>query len=420
MDDMRSGRARQARGSARVVLALGAAALLVGTGCTIHDRGVIRAEAHRGQSQVDRLTDKAEVAIAEHRGDKAVRYAEAAVALAPTDPRYRALLARAYLQAGRFQSAAQAAGDALTLNPTDNRAALDLALAQTALGNWTAARATLTRHAELLRPADRGLALALAGDPLGGAVLIGEEARGAAGTAKARQNLALALALAGRWGEARAVAAVDLAPGDVDRRIQQWMRFARPTTSSEQVATLLGTRAVADPGQPVALALAIPPVAAAPVAVAEAPVPPATPAAEPIELASAAGVRFAPRQEIVQPIGSAVGARQVATRAAEPAPAASGQYYVQLGAHADGTSARKAWAMAQQRHRALAGLVPFSAEARVRGGSYQRLSVGGFARPDALALCARLRSEGGSCFVREQAGDRVAQWADSRRQVAAR
>jgi Flp pilus assembly protein TadD len=398
------------------VLALGVATLLVGTGCTAGTPHVASsADPEQTQARIDMLTDKAEVAIAEHRGKAAVRFAEQAVALAPMDPRYRALLGHAYLQAGRFRSAAQAAGDALALNPRDPRAALDLALAQTALGDWTAARATLATYADILKPADRGLALALAGDPVGGAVLIGQEARGPAASATARQNLALALALAGHWPDARAVAAVDLAPDEVERRLQQWLEFVRPTTSSEQVASLLGTKAVADGGQPVALALVQP---AVPVAVAEAHVEmPVPPAAEP----AVGGVRFAARQEIVQPIASRAVGREVsppALRVAASVP--TGRYYVQLGAHETPAAAQDAWNSARRRHRDLASLTPFGGETRVRGGNFYRLSVGGFARPEAMALCARLRSEGGNCFVRERAGDRGADWARSDRQVAAR
>jgi Flp pilus assembly protein TadD len=401
------------------VLALGVATLLVGTGCTAGAPGVASsADPERTEARIDTLSDKAEVAIAEHRGKAAVRYAEQAVALAPADPRYRALLGHAYLQAGRFRSAAQAAGDALALNPRDPRAALDLALAQTALGDWTTARATLATYADILKPADRGLALALAGDPIGGAVLIGQEARGSAASATARQNLALALALAGHWPDARAVAAVDLAPDEVERRMAQWLQFVRPTTSSEQVASLLGTKAVADGGQPVALALVQP---AVPVAVAEAraqmPVPPAAEPAEP----ALGGVRFAAREEIVQPIAARAVVREVsppAVRIAASGP--TGRYYVQLGAHETAAAAQEAWNSARGRHRDLASLTPFGGETRVRGGSFYRLSVGGFARPDAMALCARLRSEGGNCFVREQAGDRVADWGRPDREVAAR
>lgn len=404
----------------RALFSVGASALLLGAGCSTSGSGDLAvasdAAGARSPSRIDKLVNKAEVAIAEHRGSAAVKYAEQLVALSPSDPAHRALLAHAYLQAGRFASAAQAAGDALALDPREPRAALDLALAQTALGDWTAARATLATYAEVLRPADRGLALALAGDPIGGAVLIGEEARGGAASATARQNLALALALGGRWAEARAVAAVDLTGDELERRMREWMAFVQPTTSSQQVATLLGTEAVADPGQPLALAL-VRPAAAAPVAVAQAPAPVEV---EVEDAAPLAAVRFAPRQEIVQPIAARVALSQDAPRSVEAAVPARGRYYVQLGAHEDAAVAQDAWKTARRRYRALAGLTPSGVEARVGEDRFYRLSVGGFARPEAVSLCERLRAQGGRCFVRAEAGDRVAAWVVRERQVAAR
>jgi Flp pilus assembly protein TadD len=407
----------------RALLALSASVLLL-SGCAAGDPGDLANAGARRHGRIEKLTDKAEAAIARRRGAAAVRYAEQAVALAPSDAARRGLLARAYLQAGRFASAAQAAADALSLDPRDGRAALHLALAQTALGDWTAARATLTTHAELLRPIDRGLALALAGDPLGGAVLIGEEARGPTASATSRQNLALALALAGRWPEARAVAAVDLAPNEVERRMQQWLQFVRPTTSSQQVATLLRITPAEDPGQPVALALVRPEAAVAVAAVAAptpvAPVETAEPAPQPV---SSGGVQFAPRQEIVQAIPMQVAtevAAQTHARAPRAAALAQGGYYVQLGAHENAGVARDAWSKAQRRYKALAGLTPSAVAAQVGGASFYRLSVGGFAQPQAVALCRRLRSQGGRCFVRAQAGDAVASWARGNTQLAAR
>ncbi|NDS27982.1 tetratricopeptide repeat protein, partial [Escherichia coli] len=54
----------------------------------------------------------------------------------PQNAEYRALLGQAYLLAGRFASANQALGDALTLNPGDGRVALNLVLAKIAGGDW--------------------------------------------------------------------------------------------------------------------------------------------------------------------------------------------------------------------------------------------------------------------------------------------
>ena len=50
-------------------------------------------------------------------------------------------------------------------------------------------------------------------------------------TPRPAQNLALSLALAGRWQEAKTVVAVDVAPDEVDERIMQWAAFARPQSA---------------------------------------------------------------------------------------------------------------------------------------------------------------------------------------------
>src|SRR3546814_14940356 len=81
------------------------------------------------------------------------------------------------------------------------------------------------------------------------------------GTSRTRQNLALAYALAGQWDKARAVAAQDVSPSEIDRRMENWARLASPEARDIQVASLLGTtRVVGDPGQPSVLALLKPEV----------------------------------------------------------------------------------------------------------------------------------------------------------------
>lgn len=386
-----------------------------------------------------RFAEKAGAALAKRKGATAVRFAEQAVALAPRDAVYRALLGRAYLAAGRFGSAAQALTDTLALDPADGRSALNLALAQIATGDWFAARGTLTAHAERIVPADHGLALALAGDPSGGMAMLAEAARDPAATATVRQNLALVLALNGRWVEARAVAAVDVAPDQVDRRLGEWAEFARPGTAAQQVAALLGVTPVADRGQPLQLALAPEPstpvaavawkeaMPAAPSSLAlVAPpgtVPPAPssaavtgptgigpvlvePSASP---AIATGVHFAPYRAIVQAL-PAVPVRLAAPRAA-PAPPVTGSYFVQLGAYPDVASARDGWHRVRRGNARLTNLSPQGVQATVRGVRYYRLSVGGFTRNEALQLCRDLRNRSTRCFVRNHVGERLASWA---------
>src|SRR3546814_1721184 len=96
--------------------------------------------------------------------------------------------------------------DLLALDSNNGKVALSLALAQTAEGDWTAARATLDDHAGVIPATDRGLALALAGDPKAALQMLVPAARERGATAKTRQNLALTFALAGNWQAARSIA----------------------------------------------------------------------------------------------------------------------------------------------------------------------------------------------------------------------
>lgn len=389
------------------------------------------------------------------RGDAAdaVVLAERALALAPQDLGYRRLLANAYLKAGRFTSARQVFSDVLAIDGSDGKAALYVALSQIAEGQWDAARQTLSIHAAIIPARDRGLAIALAGDPASAVAILTEAARAPDADARTRQNLALALGLAGHWREARSLVGVDLAPAEANKRILQWLAFARPQSASDQVAHLLGVVAVRDAGRPEALALAAPVPVAPPVATAEAlaepaPVPASLAAAEPADdvpapllaaaepapapiaappamVAEAAGPRivFGPRQEVVQPLPVAVAAapapsagtirahgafktRIATAAAAAPDAPAKGGWYVQLGAFENAAVARDHWQRALRRFAALDGHAP--AGMTFRG--YYRLSVGGFARTDALAMCRNYRASGGRCFVRMGAGDQMAAW----------
>lgn len=392
---------------------------------------------------------KASKAIAKKQWDKAIASAEAAVALAPDDAGYRTILGSAYLKAGRFASAEAAYKDVLTLQPENARVALNLALAQIATGRWAEARTTLDRHAGSIPAADRGLALALAGDPAGAVTLLTAATRSANADAKTRQNLALAMALSGEWQQARTLIGLDLSPVEADKRIVEWAAFARPAAASDQVAALLGVRPAADPGLPVALALAAPvPVEAAkavpveafmpgppaPEAVA-AVVPPAprgpvevavAPAAMPVPFVAVAPPQLVaartaavpalrPATLLTAPIPYKIAAAPVRKAAAKPVLAAAkapakGDWVVQLGAFENAAVARDGWKRATRRFAALQGHQPGGMNASVKGASFYRLSVGGFARGDAMALCRSYRARGGTCFVRQQAGDQLAAW----------
>ena len=400
---------------------------------------------------------KAEKALAHGDFAGAVFAAEEAVSYAPRDPAFRMTLAQAYLGAGRFAAAGTSFADVLTLQPDNARAALNLALTQIARGDKDAALSTLGDYREKLTAADYGLAAALAGDTDNGVRTLEQAIRGGGADAKVRQNLALAYALAGKWTNARVMAMQDLTPSEADARIIQWTGFVRPQSSYDQVASLLGVAPVEDAGQPTRLALnavarpavqqaatevapvpdtaaaieAAQPAAAFEVAVTKAPESPVTVAAA---TPSAPAIIMAERREIVQPLPAApapviraaqIVPKQAIVPVAKPAPRfvqaaiaakpagrrfEGGRFVVQLGAFQNAAVSRDAWGRLSRRY-ALADHVPANATARVRGATFVRLSVGGFAtRADANLVCTRIQKAGGSCFVRGSLGDAPAQW----------
>lgn len=435
----------------RMTAGLSLMALMLGgtmVGCT---HGGIASASSRKDSALAKSAadnaDKASKALAKGDADKAIGFAEAAVAGMPQDAGYRALLAGAYLKAGRFTSAHTAYADVLKLSPDNGKAALNMALAMIAEGQWDEARQMLDAHASIVPASDRGLAVALAGDPVAGVQILTAAFQAPEADAKTRQNLALVLGLAGRWVEARQLAGLDLAPADADKRIMEWIAFAKPVGAADQVSALLGVVPVKDPGQPVALALnATVPVAAVaavepvPGSVAETPVATApaevaavvaAPAAVDVAAVGQGGIAFAAPHEVVQalpaqpaPMIAAPGAFKTAAVAAKAKAVAAtpvslqpgkGNWYVQLGAYDNAAVAKDAWGRAQRRYPAFAEQQPTGMAFK----SLYRLSVGGFAKGEADALCRGYRAKGGNCFVRTGAGDQSASFA-KKVQVASR
>lgn len=440
-------------------LRLTASALVFGTmmmagTVTGQAQGATSVSDAKAARQAVSFAQRATKALAKKKATKAVLLAENAVAFAPRDANYRMLLGQAYLAAGRFQSAEQTFSDTLTLSPERERAALNLALAQTALGKGEAAQATLADYRDKLPAADFGLALALAGNSTEAVRVLEFAARAPDADAKTRQNLALAYALAGKWTNAKVMAVQDITPDEADARLATWAGFARPGGGSMQVASLLGVKPVADGGQPTRLALATP---AAPVAVAalEAPAPVAEPVApEPVAVAVvdttpafetlvapvapvvvapvvvATPVKAAPapaliraeprpvRQAVVPPSQPAkvvrtavVNRPAVAIKAAAFRPAKGGQFVVQLGAFQNASFAERAWNRVSGRV-SLTNYEAINGAAKVRNANLVRVSVGNFAtRADADKMCARIKQTGNVCFVRVQSGDAPARWA---------
>lgn len=395
---------------------------------------------------------KAQLALEKGQVGKAIVHAEAAVLADPRNPGGRALLGAAYLEDGRFQSAATAFGDALDLGDENPRTVLSFALAKTAIGEGRAAVAVLDEYAKLIDPADLGLALALAGQPERGVhVLVNAVRMSEQATPKLRQNLAYTYALAGNWRAARVMAEEDVPADQVDVRLAQWAATAAPEQSQQRVAKLLNITPRADAGQPAQLALANFPAdevlfaeaatqaPAAMVAEAAAPEPVVAPA--PVAVAVAAQAEPAPTTSFAEAFATPAPSIQTvqvadasvrfvsnpvvqqlparAERAARPAPhladtssnrriaaAATGEsdtglgsHLVQLGAYDSKIEAERGWTVLQSKFPQLKSHTLVITEAVVNGRTFWRVAAEGFGPRSAKALCGTVKSGGRGCFT---------------------
>ena len=379
---------------------------------------------------------KAQLALEKGQVDKAIVHAEAAVLADPRNPGARALLGAAYLESGRFQSAATSFGDALDLGDENPRTVLSYALAQTALGEGRAAVAVLDEYAKLIDPADLGLALALAGQPERGVHVLVNAVRGSdEGSPKLRQNLAYAYALAGNWRAARVMAEEDVPADQVDMRLTQWAATAAPEQSLQRVAGLLNITPRADAGQPAQLALANFPAnevlfaeaaeQAPAEMVAEAPAPLVAPAPAPVAVAAKAepaptpsfaeafatpapsvqtvrvvdaNVRYV-SNPVVQPLpvrGARAASQQVAAATND---AGLGSHLVQLGAYDSKIEAERGWTVLQSKFPQLKAHTLVITEAVVKGRTFWRVAAEGFGPQSAKALCGTMKSAGRGCFT---------------------
>lgn len=387
---------------------------------------------------------QAQAAIAKGKGDKAVTLAEAAVLAAPRDGETRVLLGSAYVEAGRFASAAAAFADAMQLGETSGTTVLKYALTLSATGRYAEAQTLLARYERNLDPADYGLAITLAGSPQQGIEVLSNALRYGQNTAKMRQNLAFAFALKGDWRSARLLAAQDVTADKLDARLGEWAQMATPQMQAERVAALLGVTTKADSGQPARLALANFPtldqLAAEPDApapqtpsagaaladntaelpaqlpVADAPAAPAEevalaryePAEAPVAVSSTPA---APRIVLPKPVAAPVAkapARVAARKPQAATPSAAfqaafvrkpGGHQVQLGSYASMSGASEAWTRFQKRHPELQGADRIVTRAVVKGKTYYRVAAGGFAKSSATSFCSIVRSQGGGCLA---------------------
>lgn len=397
---------------------------------------------------------KAQAAIENGKASKAVEHAEAAVLADPRNATNRALLGAAYLEAGRFQAAATSFGDALELGNSDTRTVLSYALAQTALGNNIEAIRVLDQYEQDLDPADRGLALALAGEPRDGVRVLSNALRAGQNSAKVRQNLAYAYALEGNWRAARVMVAEDVPADLVSQRIAEWAAQARPEAFQQRVAGLLQVTPRYDAGQPLQLALgnfqsqdvlvaeaaqdavdpevavaetksvelaAIDPQVSAPVV--PAPVAPAQPEAkapavtQPVRVAAApaastpsvtrASVTSNP---VVQELPASYEAPETKPasrwaantsqrRMAATSNASDGTHLVQLGSFYTREGAERAWTIYQSRHSQLDGRDLVITQAEVGGKTYFRVAAAGFDANSAAAMCGTIKASGNGCIA---------------------
>ena len=462
-----------------VTLQLAASTLVLGltvVGCKPAGTGfapaAVSAKAVKAEAEAAKVYAKAQAAVQKADFPQALSLAETAVELSPRDVGYRMMLGDLYLKSGRFLSAENAFSDVLTLDEGNSRATLSVALAQIAQGKTAQAVARLDRVAATV-PVDAGLAYALAGQPRRAVELLEPAARAPGATARVRQNLALAYAIAGDWQKARITASQDLAPAEVGKRMEQWASFAKPGTTHLQVATLLGTSPVQDAGQPVRLALAPAapeqpvyaeveapaPAPKAPVIVAEAPAEIPAPAPAPatseqtteafayqppehgelFEAPAPVAMVEVPASKAARPaksLSTAQLAAAVTTLVQVPAPVikasvpvasapirafqprkevrkarSTGRYVVQIGAYRSAVQVEKAWAQAIRRYRFARE--PMSTTVAIPGkGTFHRLAIAGFETPaEAGKRCGEIRAQGGTCFVRTGAGDAPVQWA---------
>lgn len=380
-----------------------------------------------------RQAANAEKALAGRDFTVALKVAEAAVAANPNNARYRQILGRAYAANGRFASAETALSDAMTLGNGDARTIVTLALVQVGLGKPEAARALLVAHTDTVPAADYGLAIAMAGDPQEGVRLLSQAIHDPSATARTRQNLAYAYALAGRWKDARVMAGEDLAPLEAMQRITQWAMIAEQSMAPQRVAAFMGvTPDAGDAGLPVALALVPKAVDGAPVALAQA-APAEVPSAAwadaaPIEvtavepaLMAATAVETAPvpapmiraeRKLVRSIVGAPIATIQKAAYI-RPAEKGASNWVVQVGAYDNAAVAREKWQEMATISSRIAAFPVLTSTATVNGRAYFRLALSGLGnRADAMALCKAIRSRRGQCFVRETTNDAMPQrWA---------
>lgn len=371
----------------------------------------------------------AQAAMAKGQNGKAIGFAETAVQGDPRNADFRAMLGSAYLDAGRFESAAQSFAEAMELGDNSARTALGFTLAAIGAGRQPEALDTLRKWDGAMDAGDYGLALALAGRPAQGVHVLGNAIRDGQNTAKIRQNLAYAYALSGDWRSARVMAAEDVPANQLGDRLASWAATSAPEYYRYRVARLLGTPVVTDNGMPAQLALANYPetvqLAAATGTVDQAPAfeeafaesetQPVAAVAMADDVPATAptvahdGDRYVSRP-IVQRLPAGASAPAPAARIAYSEPArpvaakaptklAPGDHRVQLGSFLSADAAERAKGVYTRKYPQLDRSSFQIARAEVGGRTYYRVSAGGLARTSAQSLCSSIKAAGNGCLA---------------------
>ncbi|MCB2078671.1 MAG: tetratricopeptide repeat protein [Novosphingobium sp.] len=440
-------RHRQSHAALRNAITTAVAATLL-AGCAGNHLSKVNASSARAEAR------------AESASERGIDRSEQAVAKDPRNAVTRVALADAYLQAGRFDSAATTYNDAMSLGDSSPRTALSLALAHIGGGRDREAVAVLDEWRDSIPAGDLGLALALAGETSRGVGILSEALRAGQNSPKLRQNLAYAYALDGRWKEARLMVAQDVPADRIDSRISAWAMMGKPEDYQKRVAGLLGVPVSGDSGQPAYLALSDTPAYGAATAQAEpqfvpqvaaagngaelpalgaAPATWSTPVASPAEVrepvapvAAAAPVAatapvadnsatqfddaFAAPKYVSKPVVQHATAKTSAlepketpvsraigklSRASVPAKLAAEDctHLVQLGSFTSEKRARMAWDIYRSEHPELKDHELAITPAVVRGRKYWRVAAAGFDKTSAANMCSSVKGRGGGCIA---------------------
>lgn len=391
---------------------------------------------------------QAQLALRGGKSGEAIKFAEAAVMAAPHNGETRLILAQSYMMDGRFSAAASAYEDARKLTEFQNDHIISYALAKVAEGDRAGAVEWLAGHAARLMPSDLGLALALTGDHDGALFVLGEAARRSDANVQTRQNLSLALALAGRWAQASLVSSQDLSANRVKKRMLEFSALASAPDKATQIASVMGIRRSGDAAMPDRLALAnfpqennavqsVDAIADEDVKFASAQMDgPAMAASASASASGDAELALLGAQEVaVPPLAHAVTARggpSAASRPLSPVVAealfagrergsaartgAGGAWAVQIGALDSAANARRYWAELNQRSRVIAHHPASSHRAVIGRRVYYRLTLDGMASQRAAqAVCDRLKAENKGCFVRRMTGQEQLLWSTNGR-----